>query len=428
MKMLGNNNNTTLTSEVQNEVKEIGSVVEGYIWCSLFVVEAITIIFLNILAVIVFVRKPCLRKRSTYLLINLSLADVCIGALVIPTSVFRRGNTYGLWRIEMTEAAISFTYGIDTFFFGCSLVFLVSISIERLNAMRNPMQHRLMSSSSYRRWVFVVWGASMLYTIFTISLLSFNILGLLVWFILAGCVLACLLILTGCYIAIFATVRRNKNPTLTDRHARTERRLTVTLFIVTLVSLTVWLPYVLFTFLSAPMSRLLSPEAVLRVRSICEFLFYANSFLNAILYTIRMPEFRKEIRSLVRFFIPLGVTMCVDIQFVGKSNKKQTYAVHRIEPFTLGVSVPEKRFINSSDLDFNRNGNVTSHALCRVTTRVKRPDGGLVWAFLGHLTRSRDSTADALMVRQCDERAESTFIGMSFRKGKGPGERGWGWA
>ena len=25
------------------------------------------------------------------------------------------------------------------------------------------------------------------------------------------------------------------------------------------------------------------------------------------------------------------------------------------------------------------------------------------------------------MVRQCDERAESTFIGMSFRKGKGPG-------
>ena len=258
------NNNTAPTKAVRNDSSQIGSNLEGYIWCFLFVVEAIIIITLNILTVIVFIKKRCLRRRSTYLLINLSLADLCIGALVVPTSVFRRGNIFGLWKIEMSDAVRFSTFGIDTLFFGCSLAFLVSISIERLHAMRNPMRHRLLSSSSYRMWVFSVWVASVIYTTLTISLLSFDVLGLLVWFIVAGCVLACLLILTFCYLAIFVTVLGLLvwfivagcvlaclliltfcylavfvTVRCTNRHGRTERKLTVTLFIVTPVSLSV---------------------------------------------------------------------------------------------------------------------------------------------------------------------------------------------
>ncbi|XP_068683711.1 trace amine-associated receptor 5-like [Montipora foliosa] len=316
------NNNTAPTKAVRNDSSQIGSYLEGYIWCSLFVVEAIIIVALNILTVIVFIKKRCLRRRSTYLLINLSLADLCIGALVVPISVFRRGNIFGLWKIVMSDAVRFSTFGIDTLFFGCSLLFLVSISIERLHAMRNPMRHRLVSSSSYRKWVFSVWVASVIYTTLTISLLSFDVLGLLVWFIVAGCVLACLLILTFCYLAIFVTVRRSKDPELTNLHGRTERKLTVTLFIVTLVSLSVWLPYVLFTFLETPLLSFLSAGALLRVRSICEFLFFANSFVNPILYTIRMPGFRKQLRSIVSLSVPLRLRVCKD-KITGPSKNKK---------------------------------------------------------------------------------------------------------
>ena len=294
----------TINNTVQaNETVKLGNSKEGYFWCSLFVAEALIIIVLNIITITVFIKKPCLRKRSTYLLINLSLTDMCIGAVVIPTSIFRRGNTYGLWNVQMTQALFISTYGIDTFFFGCSLVFLVSISIERLHATRNPMEHRLISSSSYKIWISSVWVASVFYTSITVSFLHFNIIGLQFWFIVAGCVLVCLLLLTCCYMAIFVTVRCSKRPEISNRHARIERKLTVTLFIVTLVSLSVWLPYVLFTFLEFKLSRLLSAGALLRLRSVCEVLFFANSFVNPILYTIRMPEFRKTLKISLNYNI-----------------------------------------------------------------------------------------------------------------------------
>ncbi|XP_068683613.1 trace amine-associated receptor 9-like [Montipora foliosa] len=355
------NNNTAPTKAVRNNSSQIGSNLEGYIWCSLFVLEAIIIVALNILTVIVFIKKRCFRRRSTYLLINLSLADLCIGALVIPTSVFRRGNIFGLWKIEMSDAVRFSTFGIDTLFFGCSLAFLVSISIERLHAMRNPMRHRLVSSSSYRKWVFSVWVASVIYTTLTISLLSFDVLGLLVWFIVAGCVLACLLILTFCYLAIFVTVRRSKDPELTNRHGRTERKLTVTLFIVTLVSLSVWLPYVLFTFLETPLLRLLSTGALLRVRSICEFLFYANSFVNPILYTIRMPGFRKELRSIVSLSVPFRLRVCKE-KIIGSSKHKK-YVVNQIGPVLQGGSISDRYGINLKDLNSWRSRNAIFRVL-----------------------------------------------------------------
>ncbi|XP_068683653.1 adenosine receptor A3-like [Montipora foliosa] len=356
------NNNTSPTKAVRNDSLQIGSYLEGYIWCSLFLVEAIIIIALNILTVIVFIKKRCFRRRSTYLLINLSLADLCVGALVIPTSVFRRGNIFGLWRIEMSDAVRFSTFGIDTLFFGCSLAFLVSISIERLHAMRNPMRHRLLSSSSYRKWVFSVWVASVISTTLIISLLSFDILGLLVWFIVAGCVLACLLILTFCYLAIFVTVRCRKDPELTNRHGRTERRLTVTLFIVTLVSLSVWLPYVLFTFLENPLLRLLSTGALLRLRGICEFLFFANSFVNPILYTIRMPGFRKELRSIVSLSVPFRLRVCKD-KITGPSKNKK-YIVNQIGPVLQGSSISGDSYvINLTDLDSGRSRNANFRVL-----------------------------------------------------------------
>jgi len=73
----------------------------------------------------------------------------------------------------------------------------------------------------------------------------------------------------------------------------------MTLFIVTLVSLSVWIPYVLFTFLESRLSRTFSEETMLRARGVCEALFFANSFVNPILYTIRMPQFRNASINLI---------------------------------------------------------------------------------------------------------------------------------
>ena len=142
-------NNTTLTPEATTTINSE----EGYAWCSLFVAEALFIIILNILTMVVFLTNPTLRKRSTYFPRNLAATDICIGAFVMPISIFRRGNAYKLWKIDMTYEWFISSYGIDTFFFGCSLVFLVSISLERLHATTNPFRHRLISASTYKKWI-----------------------------------------------------------------------------------------------------------------------------------------------------------------------------------------------------------------------------------------------------------------------------------
>jgi len=273
---------------------------EGYFWCSLFILEAIIIVVLNMFTIIVFTKDRHLRKRSTYLLINLSAADIGVGGLVIPTAVFRRGNTYGLWNVEMTHAWFISTYGVDTLFFGCSLAFLVSISVERLYATRSPMRHRSVTGLTYKIWISCVWIASFIYTSAVVLFLFYDILGLQIWYIVASCVFVSLLILTFSYCAIFVTVRCSEQPQHSHRgQARKERRLTMTLFIVTLVSLSVWIPYVLFTFLESHLSQTFSEETLLRARGVSEALFFANSFVNPILYTIRMPQFGKASINLI---------------------------------------------------------------------------------------------------------------------------------
>ena len=273
---------------------------EGYFWCSLFILEAIVIVILNMFTIIVFTKDRQVRKRSTYLLINLSAADMGVGGLVIPTAVFRRGNTYGLWNVEMTPTWFISTYGVDTLFLSCSLAFLVSISVERLYATRNPIRHRSMTGLAYKIWMSCIWVASFVCTSVVVLFLFYDILGLQVWYIVASCVFVSLLILSFSYCGIFVTVRCSEQPQHVHRgQARKERRLTMTLFIVTLVSLSGWIPYVLFTFLESHLSRQFSPEALLRARGVCEALFFANSFVNPILYTIRMPQFRQASISLI---------------------------------------------------------------------------------------------------------------------------------
>ena len=151
-----------------------------------------------------------------------------------------------------------------------------------------------MTGLAYKIWMSCVWVASFIYTSVVVLFLFYDVIGLQIWYFVASCVFVSLLLLTLSYCGIFVTVRCTEQPQHSHRgQLRKEKRLTMTLFIVTLVSSSVWIPYVFFTFLESYLSNKFSEKAVLRARGICEALFFANSFVNPILYTIRMPQFRR---------------------------------------------------------------------------------------------------------------------------------------
>ena len=65
----------------------------------------------------------------------------------------------------------------------------------------------------------------------------------------------------------------------------------------TIVSLLLWLPYAVATFVyyTTDSIRSLSLTKRIRLNSSLLLLFYTNSFVNPVVYTIRMPEYRKAL-------------------------------------------------------------------------------------------------------------------------------------
>ena len=111
------------------------------------------------------------------------------------------------------------------------------------------------------------------------------------------------LIICVAYTSIVIKVRCGAQPQHHGAASR-ERKLTMTLLIVTVVSLLFYLPYV--TWLSAvyfskhEILWSLSSSVVYHLDVTLIFLLFANSLVNPLLYAIRMPGYRSAVLGLFR--------------------------------------------------------------------------------------------------------------------------------
>ena len=106
----------------QKKTSPMASSPECITWMVVGLTESVTIIALNSLTVIAFCRDRNLRKRSTYLVINLAVADTISGGTSTLELFYNVGGTCNFWRYSVL---VSNTTGLTT---------LVSYSLERLNA------------------------------------------------------------------------------------------------------------------------------------------------------------------------------------------------------------------------------------------------------------------------------------------------------
>jgi len=112
----------------------------------------------------------------------------------------------------------------------------------------------------------------------------------------------CLLIMCVSYTSIVVKVRCSTQPQHHGAAIR-ERKLTMTLLIVTAVSLLLCLPFVIFRYVSLSnfkISSSMSPSEFMHLSHALLVLFFANSLANPTLYAIRMPEYRSAFLALFR--------------------------------------------------------------------------------------------------------------------------------
>ena len=267
-------------------------------WLTVLGIEAVAMVTLNALEIIIYLRERSLHKRSMYLVINQAVADMFAGGFAIINCCFL-GSMCDYWAINYFSITFSvFVFAFQYFFPLASLLNLTAISLDRTHATFRPFKHRLLKEKIFGAVIAAVWITAGLFTTsivltFRDEFSTFEFKDILLPYF--SFFLLCLLIILVSYSSIAIKIVCGNQP---HHHSATnrERKLTKTLLIVTVVSLLLTLPHAILRILSLvsfyPVVTL-SFQAWFRLNFSVFFLFFANSFVNPVLYSFRMPEFKR---------------------------------------------------------------------------------------------------------------------------------------
>ena len=177
------------------------------------------------------------------------------------------------------------------------------ISLKRLNWTFWPFRHRTIKKVVYWVLIIAIWLKALLFSRTWTLIIGYYYTHKrgCYYFARGSFISICLLVICVYYVFIFVKLRFRNQP----RHhgaATRKRKLTVTLFAETSLSLLLWLPYALTTFLFFATNILssLSEITVFRLELGSIILVYANCFWNPILYAMRMLGFRRALKMLCR--------------------------------------------------------------------------------------------------------------------------------
>ena len=256
-------------------------------WLAVSVTESVIIVSVNLLTIIVFMRNRNLRKRSTCLVINLTVVDMLVGVLFgVPQFPFLPCNIF----VDYVEAIL--WHLVLMFLLLASVTNIAVISLERMHATFRPIRHRVIKKWVYRVTIAGVWVLAFIVNLGRVVVTFTAPVLLPVYYCM------CLFVICVCYTCISIKFFCGAHP---QHHggANRQRKLTVTLLIMTIVSLFMLLPFVLglFFFLTDKGSALFRSPLYMSATFV---LSGANSFVNPILYTLRIPEFKKALISLFR--------------------------------------------------------------------------------------------------------------------------------
>ncbi|XP_078363788.1 adenosine receptor A3-like [Oculina patagonica] len=282
--------NSSQTQLSDQDASNSSHKLEVTVWCAVFVAETVAIVIGNLLTVIIFASDASVRKPSSYLIMSLALADLFIGLFTLPLWIYQSGLGT-LWHFTLPQhgSILVAFIGLDIFTNLASISNLAAISVERLFATLLPWRHRATSRWQFLLLIAVVWMtcalSAAIYIIARFVVLS--ALGIMYSWLPYFCLL--LLVICASYIAILVKMRRSSHRRL-DR----ERKLTITLFIATAFSLVAYLPMVVLGVLHFALGK----EMGNLFMNVLSFFNFGNSLVNPILYSFRMPDFRRAVRSI----------------------------------------------------------------------------------------------------------------------------------
>ena len=279
-------------------MQPFGSASECIPWLVVLIIECLAIVILNIIAIVVFVKKKRqLQRRSTYLIIHLAIVDLLTGAvsgplviengiaLLCPLWRYRRMTLWSFYLFSVFKQLFPFT----------SLVNLTAISLERLHATFCPFRHRFVRKWVHRAIIIVIWLIAIVREVAQIFFWEIGYFEVINAYLYLPFYAVSLFVICVSYILIIIKVRCSRHPQFHYR-SRREKKLTGTALIVSLVSLLCFLPAMIY---GACLVISFTCFINVHIHMAVLVLFLANSLVNPIIYALRMPGFREGLLQLV---------------------------------------------------------------------------------------------------------------------------------
>ena len=228
-------------------------------WLAVLLTVTVAVVAVNLLSMVLFVKNSNLRTRAMYLVINLTVADMFVGGISIFDVIFQF-LLYGCESENILQSffkrewqAVSFTT-INMWLPLTSVTGIAVISLDRMHATFRPFRHRNIKKWAYGVTIAGVWILTAMIVIpFPLISLYGNlqqqwqlVFPSYLW--RSYCFL-CLIVICVSYTSIALKFWCGTRPPSHGAAIR-QRKLTVTLFITTLVSLLLLLPYVIYIFVS----------------------------------------------------------------------------------------------------------------------------------------------------------------------------------
>ena len=265
--------------------------------CSIAAFESLLILTANTFTVYIFWSHRNKLKRTSFLLINLAVADLLIG-FTEPVAV----GTVGIPQRFGQEFYGNVSTAFQAMFATTSVVCLVLISLERAFALICPFRHRVISTRAYIYSIIFVWFSGI--TVGAFTLLAVNgIVDFIHWIVAYCCILAsCLLTICVTYLIVRRKVNTCRlDPTMVKNHSENRpdgekhsTKLSRTLFIMIAVSLGFWLPSTVIFSVHSLCHRCV-PIPLIYASTV---LHLANSLVNPVIYSFRLPIFREAVGKL----------------------------------------------------------------------------------------------------------------------------------
>lgn len=264
-------------------------------WAISYAIVSVAVMVGNSLTIAAFsINKKLASARTNYFLVSLGVADFMVGACSIPLLVAEM--LFFDFQEEQWFQFNEIYLPIDAFMAFASIFALVAIALDRAYSVLRPHKHKTISKKTYLCEIALVWflAAGMASLRVIRNFTSKKVLRDVFNYSMMVCIFTSLLLISLAYVMIWLKIRKPVN----IHHRNTtmqEKKLAVTLSIITLVFVLTWVPFYIMNLII----MFCDSCYFLHLTYFAKFLQYSNSFANFVIYALKIREFRKTVLKIL---------------------------------------------------------------------------------------------------------------------------------